>query len=163
MANASRKLDNRIQVVTPENIAFDYRIAGPFHRFLAFVLDLLIFAFIFFCVSFLTSMLFIFVIRPLADMMGAPEIADALGVSRRTVTNDWRHALAWLGKISYSLYLVHVPVGGRVVNLGKRLLPDTVVEEFALSACALSASLFVAWHFHNLVEKPAHNLSRRMR
>ena len=24
------------------------------------------------------------------------EIADSLGVSRRTVTNDWRHALAWL-------------------------------------------------------------------
>jgi RNA polymerase sigma-70 factor (ECF subfamily) len=26
------------------------------------------------------------------------EIAEALGVCRRTVTNDWRHAVAWLGK-----------------------------------------------------------------
>ena len=26
------------------------------------------------------------------------EIADTLGVCRRTVTNDWRHAVAWLGK-----------------------------------------------------------------
>ena len=26
------------------------------------------------------------------------EIAELVGVSRRTVTNDWRHALAWLGK-----------------------------------------------------------------
>jgi RNA polymerase sigma factor (TIGR02999 family) len=26
------------------------------------------------------------------------EIGDALGVCRRTVTNDWRHAVAWLGK-----------------------------------------------------------------
>jgi RNA polymerase sigma factor (TIGR02999 family) len=26
------------------------------------------------------------------------EVADVVGVSRRTVTNDWRHALAWLRK-----------------------------------------------------------------
>ena len=26
------------------------------------------------------------------------EIAESLSVSRRTVTNDWRHGLAWLRK-----------------------------------------------------------------
>ena len=38
------------------------------------------------------------VILRLFGGLAPDEIADALGVSRRTVTNDWRHALAWLGK-----------------------------------------------------------------
>lgn len=33
-------LDSTIQVVTPENIAFEYRLAGPFRRLPAFALDL---------------------------------------------------------------------------------------------------------------------------
>ena len=32
-------------------------------------------------------------------------------------------AMIWLGTISYSIYLVHVPIGGKVINLSKRL-PD---------------------------------------
>jgi len=38
------------------------------------------------------------VILRLFGGLSPEETADALGVSRRTVTNDWRHALAWLGK-----------------------------------------------------------------
>jgi uncharacterized RDD family membrane protein YckC len=33
-------LDSTIQVVTPENIAFEYRLAGPFRRLPAFLLDM---------------------------------------------------------------------------------------------------------------------------
>src|SRR5881394_2132332 len=33
-------LDATIRVVTPENIAFEYRLAGPFRRLPAFLLDL---------------------------------------------------------------------------------------------------------------------------
>ncbi len=36
------QLDNRIEIVTPENIAFKYRIAGPFRRALAYLVDVLI-------------------------------------------------------------------------------------------------------------------------
>jgi uncharacterized RDD family membrane protein YckC len=35
----SRPLDTTITVSTPENVAFDFRLAGPFPRFLAFVVD----------------------------------------------------------------------------------------------------------------------------
>jgi len=38
------------------------------------------------------------VILRLFGGLSPDDTADALGVSRRTVTNDWRHALAWLGK-----------------------------------------------------------------
>ncbi len=42
MAQTSGQLDSRIRVVTPENIAFEYRLAGPFWRLPAYLLDLLI-------------------------------------------------------------------------------------------------------------------------
>jgi uncharacterized RDD family membrane protein YckC len=35
-------IDTRIELVTPENIAFQYRVAGPFRRLPAYVIDLLI-------------------------------------------------------------------------------------------------------------------------
>jgi uncharacterized RDD family membrane protein YckC len=42
MANSNGQLDSRVEVVTPENIAFQYRIAGPFRRFPAYAVDMLI-------------------------------------------------------------------------------------------------------------------------
>jgi len=42
MANATGQIDTRIEIVTPENIAFQYRVAGPFRRLPAFLIDLAI-------------------------------------------------------------------------------------------------------------------------
>ncbi|MGE0607670.1 MAG: RDD family protein [Pirellulales bacterium] len=42
MANSSSQLDTRIEIVTPENIAFHYHLAGPFRRLMAYLLDWLI-------------------------------------------------------------------------------------------------------------------------
>lgn len=39
MNGAVKQLDNRIEIVTPENIEFTYRIAGPFRRLGAYLLD----------------------------------------------------------------------------------------------------------------------------
>src|SRR4051812_45863434 len=39
MANPARQLDMRIQIVTPENISFEYQIAGPFRRLPAYLID----------------------------------------------------------------------------------------------------------------------------
>ena len=36
------QLDTRVQVITPENIAFQYRVAGPFLRLPAYLIDMLI-------------------------------------------------------------------------------------------------------------------------
>lgn len=41
MATTSQ-IDSTVEIVTPENIAFHYQVAGPFRRLPAFVLDLLI-------------------------------------------------------------------------------------------------------------------------
>lgn len=42
MSDRKRQLDGRIEIVTPENIAFGYRVAGPFWRLPAYLLDLAI-------------------------------------------------------------------------------------------------------------------------
>jgi uncharacterized RDD family membrane protein YckC len=42
MTTKAQQLDTRIEVVTPENIAFQYEIAGPFRRLPAYLIDLLI-------------------------------------------------------------------------------------------------------------------------
>ena len=42
MSTRPEQLDARIEIVTPENIAFKYRVAGPFRRLPAYVIDVLI-------------------------------------------------------------------------------------------------------------------------
>jgi uncharacterized RDD family membrane protein YckC len=41
VTNSRSPLDTRIEIVTPENIAFQYRVAGPFARLPAYLIDLL--------------------------------------------------------------------------------------------------------------------------
>lgn len=42
MTNHGGQIDTSIEIVTPENIAFQYRLAGPFRRVLAYVIDVAI-------------------------------------------------------------------------------------------------------------------------
>ena len=42
MARSPRQLDSRIEIVTPENIGFQYVLAGPFRRLPAFLIDVAI-------------------------------------------------------------------------------------------------------------------------
>lgn len=70
MSRAIAQLDTCIDVVTPENIAFRYRVAGPFWRFLAFLLDAI------FCAVFLFAAQ-MFLGLALTGL-GAPEIAFAI-------------------------------------------------------------------------------------
>jgi len=65
------------------------------------------------------------------------------------------------GGLSYSLYLVHVPVGGRVINIAKRFGHGGPYEVFAV-VCALAASVAVAALLHRWVERPAMAASRKI-
>lgn len=68
----------------------------------------------------------------------------------------------WLGMISYSLYLLHIPIGGRVINLGMRL-GDGMGVRVAVLVAAIVVSIAAAYVAYILVEKPAHRLARRIR
>jgi peptidoglycan/LPS O-acetylase OafA/YrhL len=69
--------------------------------------------------------------------------------------------LLWLGGISYSLFLIHVPIGGRVVNLFSRW-PLTPSAHLLVCLLALIVSLLVSWGFCILIERPSHQWSRRL-
>lgn len=64
----------------------------------------------------------------------------------------------FFGNISYSLYLLHVPVGGRVINLSLRLT-DSPAGKVAALAVALSLSVAASYAFYRLIEKPAQRWS----
>lgn len=69
--------------------------------------------------------------------------------------------LGGLGAISYSLYLIHVPIAQRVGNLGFRYGHhpgyETSVSLLALVTTLVGA--FLLWYF---VERPAHRLARSL-
>ena len=58
-------------------------------------------------------------------------------------------ALIRVGLFSYSLYLIHVPLGGRVVNLFRRF--DTIW--LLPSLLGIIASVVGGWAFYRLVER----------
>jgi peptidoglycan/LPS O-acetylase OafA/YrhL len=70
--------------------------------------------------------------------------------------------LAFLGAISYSLYLLHVPIGGRVINLAARL-PHTLPIQLGAVTAAFAASLIAAWLLYRLVERPSQKWSASFR
>lgn len=70
--------------------------------------------------------------------------------------------LVWIGRISYSLYLIHVPFGGRVLNFAERL-PDIAWIRILSVAIALALSIGTAALFFYCVERPSHQYARVMR
>lgn len=70
--------------------------------------------------------------------------------------------LTRFGAISYSLYLLHVPIGGKIMNLGGRFAHSTPALA-ALLAAAVIASIAAAAVFYRYVELPAQRLSSSIR
>lgn len=61
-------------------------------------------------------------------------------------------ALLFLGDISYSLYLLHVPIGMRIVNLTEALTGNVTIR-LVMIVCAFGASIFCSYVFYKHVEK----------
>jgi peptidoglycan/LPS O-acetylase OafA/YrhL len=70
--------------------------------------------------------------------------------------------LLWLGSISYSLYLMHPIVGGRIMNWASRHATGEAAA-MAFVALSVAASLAVSWLLYRLVERPAQRWSSRLR
>lgn len=92
-----------------------------------------------------------------------PALTGLVAVTLIAVVNVRRFAWpALLGSISYSLYLLHVPVGGRIVNLGTRYA-DSPVSQVAVLAVAALSSLAAAYALYRLVERPSQRWSSAFR
>lgn len=76
---------------------------------------------------------------------------------RRRVSDFWQFP----GKISYSLYLLHYPIGVKLINfLYPRINP---AYGWVLFVVALIVSFVVAWLFYRLVEEFSERLSRSIK
>ena len=84
---------------------------------------------------------------PLETSVGAATIACIMNLERAPI------ALLVVGDISYSLYLIHQPIGGRVVNLGGRFVPGAAVA--MLPFVALAMVLLLSYAMYTFVERPA--------
>lgn len=69
--------------------------------------------------------------------------------------------LLFLGDISYSLYLVHVPIGGRVMNAGTRFQLGSATAAL-LALAALATAIGAAYLFHLKIERPARAWAARI-
>jgi peptidoglycan/LPS O-acetylase OafA/YrhL len=85
---------------------------------------------------------------------GALTVVAALAVPGALRVLD-HHVVQWLGRISFSLYLVHEPL---VVTL--RLAVPATANFWVLLVLAVPMSLALAHGFYRVVEYPAHVLAR---
>jgi peptidoglycan/LPS O-acetylase OafA/YrhL len=72
--------------------------------------------------------------------------------------NKW---VLWLGRISYSLYLVHVPFGGRLINLSMNFFHTDLSRTFIL-LITLIITLCFSYLFYKCVELPAIKFSHSL-
>ena len=86
------------------------------------------------------------------------------GVTGRLSTLLRGRGWQFLGKISYSLYLLHVCVGWRFVSLCLRLLdePFSPLTGIAVLAGAIAVSVLSAAMLHYAVEAPSLRLAKRI-
>jgi peptidoglycan/LPS O-acetylase OafA/YrhL len=66
------------------------------------------------------------------------------------------------GLISYSLYLLHVPIGGKIMNLGGRFA-HTLPALILVLAAAVVGSVAAAALFYRFIELPSQRLSSSVR
>ena len=82
-------------------------------------------------------------------------IAAVCGISFLTV----RHSvLTFLGSISYSLYLVHPPIGKIVFTLGRRFATSESAK-VAITFAALGLAILAAYLLYVVVEGPSQRWS----
>ncbi len=79
-------------------------------------------------------------------------LAGSSGGMTQWLSAGW---LQFLGKISYSLYLLHSPVTGVVFRVFNHFWTDTVATEFLGTVTALALCIMVAWLGYIAIERPS--------
>lgn len=70
--------------------------------------------------------------------------------------------LLFIGTISYSIYLIHVPIGGRIINLSMNFIKSNEGKSMVLLV-AMIIVILISYVFYRVIEKPSIKLSRTIR
>lgn len=96
----------------------------------------------------------------------ATSLAIALLADSPTLQVRWlampNRLLGSCGKFSYSIYLLHVLIGGKLINLGRRLAGGFLFE-LLLLGLAVAVTILASWLLYRFVEAPAQRLSARIK
>ena len=68
----------------------------------------------------------------------------------------------FFGRISYSMYLLHIPIGSRVINLSMKW-SQTFATKLLVIFAAFAATTIAAYVFYRLIELPSTRWSKRFR
>jgi peptidoglycan/LPS O-acetylase OafA/YrhL len=94
------------------------------------------------------------VLTQLAMLGAAGLVLAAIGVPFLRRALDSRPS-QWLGRVSFSLYLIHVPI---LATLAFLLGDD---NWWLVALLTIPLALLTAWGFHHAVERPFHRVARR--
>ncbi|MDR3717126.1 MAG: acyltransferase, partial [Puia sp.] len=70
--------------------------------------------------------------------------------------------LRWMGLISYSLYLIHVPIGGRIINIAEVKVHSVFLRE-CIVFVSFAVCLIAAAMFYKFIERPCKRISGAIR
>lgn len=93
---------------------------------------------------------------PLGWIVAAVSVVTGIIIALSTFQN---RVLDRVGDVSYSLYLLHLPIGVSVIGLLSHWLPYSGSYIGVLDAVGLSASLAAAWIMYQLIERPSQKMS----
>lgn len=68
----------------------------------------------------------------------------------------------FFGNISYSLYLLHFPVGLRIINLTQRFSDSQLVRQ-SMVLFAFVFTILISYYYYRFVEKPFKELSKKIK
>lgn len=68
----------------------------------------------------------------------------------------------FISNISFSLYLLHFPIGLRVINLTQRFTSDELVRQLMILV-ALFVSVLVSYYYFKFIENPFRRISQRIK
>ncbi|HWZ89176.1 MAG TPA: acyltransferase [Polyangiaceae bacterium] len=106
------------------------------------------------------------VLKPeLPRVLGFLTVLVIYAAIRRDALHRWLSArwAQWLGRISYSIYLAHVPVVTLFLGLRTRVAPDSKLLSFICLAAAYGFTLALASALYVTIEVPCLRLSQRLK
>ena len=97
---------------------------------------------------------------PLGWIVAAVSVSTGLLIALSAFHN---RAMDRVGDVSYSLYLLHLPIGVGVIGCLSHWLPYSSSYIAVLDVIGLAASGGMAWIMYQIVEKPSQNMSSAIR
>jgi len=108
----------------------------------------------------LIAVMVLAMIGPIGWIVAGVSVTTGMLIAFSTFHN---RALDRVGDVSYSLYLLHLPIGVAVIGILSRRLPYSGSYMIVLDVVGVAVSGAAAWAMYQIIEKPSQNMSSAIR